>query len=137
MIKGFDHVAIPMADVEAMLDFYRGLGFGISDDYGGRVYSVQCGDNKINLHSPVLWQTEKFTLGVVISVLFGPAPRLICTRHWQKSARKSKSGRWSVLVGAMAAGTAASVSIPVTRTETCLNLLSTRTEFRSGSPACV
>ncbi len=62
MIKGFDHVAIPMADVEAMLDFYRGLGFGISDDYGGRVYSVQCGDNKINLHSPVLWQTEKFTL---------------------------------------------------------------------------
>lgn len=62
MIKGFDHVAIPMAEVEAMLDFYRGLGFAISDDYGGRVYSAQCGDNKINLHAPALWQSEKFTL---------------------------------------------------------------------------
>ncbi|HAD09055.1 MAG TPA: VOC family virulence protein [Porticoccaceae bacterium] len=62
MIKGFDHVAIPMIDVEAMVAFYRDLGFGVSDDYDGRVYAVQCGDNKINLHTPALWQSEKFTL---------------------------------------------------------------------------
>ncbi len=62
MIKGFDHVAIPMAAVDEMLAFYKGLGFEISDDYGGRVYSVHCGDNKINLHTPRLWQSDKFTL---------------------------------------------------------------------------
>jgi hypothetical protein len=27
-IKGFDHVALPMQNTEAMLAFYRSLGFG-------------------------------------------------------------------------------------------------------------
>ncbi len=62
MITGFDHVAIPMAAVDSMLAFYKGMGFGISDDYGGRVYSVHFGDNKINLHTPEIWQSGKFTL---------------------------------------------------------------------------
>lgn len=62
MITGFDHVAIPMALVDEMLAFYKGMGFEVSDDYGGRVYSVHCGDNKINLHTPEIWQSGKFTL---------------------------------------------------------------------------
>jgi catechol 2,3-dioxygenase-like lactoylglutathione lyase family enzyme len=62
MITGFDHVAIPMASVEKMLTFYKGMGFEVSDDYGGRVYSVHCGDNKINLHTPEIWQSGKFSL---------------------------------------------------------------------------
>ena len=62
MIKSFDHVAIPMAAVDDMLAFYKGMGFGISDDYGGRVYSIHFGDNKINLHTPEIWQSGKFTL---------------------------------------------------------------------------
>ncbi len=62
MIKGFDHVAIPMEQVDAMLAFYKGLGFKITDDYGKRVYAVHCGDNKINLHTPEIWQSGRFTL---------------------------------------------------------------------------
>ncbi len=62
MITGFDHVAIPMRQVQLVLDFYRALGCRVSDDYGGRVYSVHFGDNKINLHVPEIWQSGKFTL---------------------------------------------------------------------------
>lgn len=59
-IKGFDHVAIPIQHVEAMIAFYRALGFGIQDR--GNAYSVFFGDNKINFHVPVRWQSDKFVL---------------------------------------------------------------------------
>ena len=62
MIAGFDHVAIPIRAVDSMLEFYRNLGFKISDYYGPSVYSVHFNENKINFHTPELWQSEKFSL---------------------------------------------------------------------------
>ncbi len=62
MIEGFDHVAIPIRAVDSMLEFYRNLGFKISDNYGPSVYSVHFNENKINFHTPELWQSEKFSL---------------------------------------------------------------------------
>ncbi len=59
-IRSFDHVAIPIQNTEAMLSFYRALGFGVQDR--GQAYSVHFGDNKINFHGPEKWQSEKFTL---------------------------------------------------------------------------
>ena len=59
-ITGFDHVAVPMRDTEAMVAFYRALGFGIME--GPRICSVHFGDQKINFHRPVLWQDEAFAL---------------------------------------------------------------------------
>ena len=59
-IRSFDHVAIPIQNTEAMLSFYRALGFGVQDR--GQAYSVHFGDNKINFHAPGKWQSEKFTL---------------------------------------------------------------------------
>lgn len=59
-IKSFDHVAIPIQNTEAMLSFYRALGFGIQDR--GTAYSVFFGDNKINFHIPERWQTGKVAL---------------------------------------------------------------------------
>ena len=59
-IRSFDHVAIPIQNTEAMLSFYRALGFGVQDR--GQAYSVHFGDNKINFHAPEKWQSEKFTL---------------------------------------------------------------------------
>ena len=59
-IKSFDHVAIPIENIEAMLSFYRALGFGIQDR--GQAYSVTFGDNKINFHSPDKWHSPEFTL---------------------------------------------------------------------------
>lgn len=59
-IRSFDHVAIPIENVDAMLAFYRALGFGVQDR--GQAYSVHFGDNKINFHAPDKWRSEKFTL---------------------------------------------------------------------------
>lgn len=60
MVSGFDHVAVPMRNTEAMLRFYRDLGFHVQE--GERICSVHFGDHKINLHRPALWQSERFTL---------------------------------------------------------------------------
>jgi len=59
-IRSLDHVAIPIQNVEAMLSFYRALGFGVKDN--GRRYSVHFGDQKINFHGPEVWQGGRFTL---------------------------------------------------------------------------
>ncbi|OUS10961.1 hypothetical protein A9Q90_00185 [Gammaproteobacteria bacterium 54_18_T64] len=62
MIKAFDHVAIPIQKVDEMITFYRALGCKVGDDFGKRLYSVNFGDNKINFHTPALWQSDRFSL---------------------------------------------------------------------------
>jgi catechol 2,3-dioxygenase-like lactoylglutathione lyase family enzyme len=59
-VRGFDHVALPMQNTDAMLAFYRGLGFDVME--GAQACSVYIGDQMINLHRPALWQRESFTL---------------------------------------------------------------------------
>ncbi len=54
-VSGFDHVAAPMRDVEAMVGFYRKLGFHVNEGRG--ICSVHFGDHKINFHRPSVWQT--------------------------------------------------------------------------------
>ena len=60
-ISAFDHVAIPIQNVEAMLSFYRGLGFEVRDG-DGTTYSVHFGENRINFHDPLAWQSKSFSL---------------------------------------------------------------------------
>ena len=59
-IAGFDHVAVPMRNTEAMLAFYRALGFRVRE--GERICSVHMAHNKIGFHRPSLWQSEEFEL---------------------------------------------------------------------------
>ncbi len=59
-IRGYDHVALPMENTDAMLAFYRALGCDVSES--PNICSVYFGDNMINFHRPVLWQRESFTL---------------------------------------------------------------------------
>lgn len=59
-IRSFDHVAIPIQNTDAMLAFYRALGFAVKERE--QFYSVHFGDNKINFHGPERWQSGKFTL---------------------------------------------------------------------------
>lgn len=59
-IRSFDHVAIPIENTEAMLAFYRALGFGVSER--GNAYSVHFGDQKVNFHTPERWRSGRFTL---------------------------------------------------------------------------
>jgi catechol 2,3-dioxygenase-like lactoylglutathione lyase family enzyme len=60
-IRGFDHVAVPMQNTDAMLAFYRGLGLQMTET--ANAVSVYVGaDQMINFHRPVLWQNPAFTL---------------------------------------------------------------------------
>lgn len=61
-IKAIDHAAIPINNVEEMLSFYRRLGFEISEQYAPLLYSIDFGNNKINFHSPQIWQSDEFSL---------------------------------------------------------------------------
>ena len=59
-IRGFDHVAFPMQNTDAMLAFYRRLGCHIAET--ASICSVYIGDQMINFHRPSLWQNAAFTL---------------------------------------------------------------------------
>jgi catechol 2,3-dioxygenase-like lactoylglutathione lyase family enzyme len=59
-VRGFDHVALPMQNTAAMLAFYRGMGFEVSEN--ANACSVYIGDQMINFHRPAAWQRASFTL---------------------------------------------------------------------------
>ena len=50
-----DHIAMPTADAERLIEFYKRLGFTINDEDTWRagkanIFSIQVGDSKINVH---------------------------------------------------------------------------------------
>ena len=52
---GFDHIAMPTANAERLIEFYKTLGFTINDEGEwragrARIFSIQFGDSKINVH---------------------------------------------------------------------------------------
>jgi catechol 2,3-dioxygenase-like lactoylglutathione lyase family enzyme len=49
-----------MQNTEAMLAFYRGLGWEVREN--PTACSVYFGDNMINFHRPPTWQNQSFTL---------------------------------------------------------------------------
>jgi catechol 2,3-dioxygenase-like lactoylglutathione lyase family enzyme len=59
-VKGFDHVALPMQNTDAMLAFYRKLGLTVVEN--AQACAVYVGDQMINFHRPAAWQRESFTL---------------------------------------------------------------------------
>ena len=59
-VSGFDHVSLPMLDTEAMVAFYRALGFDVAEH--PHVVSVYVGDQMINFHRPATWNRESFSL---------------------------------------------------------------------------
>ena len=58
-VSGFDHVAVPMQNVDAMVAFYRRLGFQMSENENA--VSVYIGSQMINFHRPTRWQDPSFT----------------------------------------------------------------------------
>ena len=59
-IAGIDHVSLPLQQTEAMIAFYRSLGFGVAEQES--VVSVYAGEQMINFHRPDIWKREGFTL---------------------------------------------------------------------------
>ena len=50
-----DHIAMPTANAEKLMEFYKRLGFNINDEDKWRkgevgIFSIQIGDSKINVH---------------------------------------------------------------------------------------
>ena len=66
-IARFDHAAMPVENMDAMIEFYKNLGFTILGEERFRagqtpLIAAAFGDNKINMHAPKLWQNPAFTL---------------------------------------------------------------------------
>ena len=59
-IRGFDHVALPMQNTDAMLAFYRALGVPMTET--ANAVSMYFGEQMINFHRSMLWQNAAFTL---------------------------------------------------------------------------
>jgi catechol 2,3-dioxygenase-like lactoylglutathione lyase family enzyme len=59
-VGGYDHVAVPMRNTDAMIAFYRKLGFEMRES--DVAVSVYVGRNMINFHRPARWQNAAFTL---------------------------------------------------------------------------
>lgn len=84
-VSGFDHVAVPMQNTDAMMAFYRRLGFQIAEN--PNAVSVYVGNQMINFHRPSRWQDPSFTLRA-------PAARPPCGDFcfvWSGSAAALKS----------------------------------------------
>ncbi len=59
-VSGYDHIAVPMLNTDAMIAFYKKLGFKVAEN--PNAISVYVGRNMINFHRPARWQDSKFTL---------------------------------------------------------------------------
>ena len=59
-VSGYDHVALPMLNTDAMVAFYKKLGFQVRES--AAAVSVYAGRNMINFHRPARWQDQAFTL---------------------------------------------------------------------------
>ena len=61
-IAAFDHAAIPIEHIDAMLAFYRALGFEVRELRHPLFWSVHFGEQKIHFHGPEVWRSPGFTL---------------------------------------------------------------------------
>src|SRR4029079_18140240 len=59
-VSGFDHVAVPMQNTDAMVAFYRRLGFQMTENESA--VWVYFGTQMITSHRPAPWQDPSFTL---------------------------------------------------------------------------
>lgn len=64
-ISRIDHAAIPIQNVEAMLSFYKLLGFTIRsfNDDDLPVHAVMLGESRLNFHEPKAWKSASFPRG--------------------------------------------------------------------------
>ena len=59
-ITGFDHVALPLQNTDAMVSFYQVLGLRVAEN--ANAVSVYFGQNMVNFQRPTRWQDPTFTL---------------------------------------------------------------------------
>jgi catechol 2,3-dioxygenase-like lactoylglutathione lyase family enzyme len=60
VITGIDHVSLPMRNADAMVEFYRAVGFEVAEQRA--VVSVFAGAQMVNFHRPEVWSRDGFAL---------------------------------------------------------------------------
>ena len=107
---GIDHIAMPTANAERLIAFYKKIGFTINDEDAWRAgdanaFSIQVGDSKINVHPEgytaslrgptavpgsadicFVWNgtadaCERMLADAGVEVIAGPGPRRGALRH--------------------------------------------------------
>ncbi len=105
-----DHIAMPTANAERLIEFYKRLGFHINDEEEWRagnagIFSIQVGDSKINVHPEgyvaslrgptavpgcadicFVWdgdadECRRWLEDAGVEIIAGPAPRRGALRH--------------------------------------------------------
>ena len=105
-----DHIAMPTANAERLIEFYKRLGFTINDEDEWRAgeanaFSIQVGDSKINVHPEgytaslrgptavpgcgdicFVWdgtaeECEEMLQNASVEVISGPGPRRGALKH--------------------------------------------------------
>lgn len=65
-VTGWDHVSLPAGDPDALMAFYKRLGFTVIHEAEFRsgktlIFAITIGAHaKLNFHAPSLWQNPKF-----------------------------------------------------------------------------
>ena len=76
---GIDHIAMPTANAERLIAFYKKLGFHINDEDEWRAgeanaFSIQVGSSKINVH-PEGYTAALRVHNAGVEIIAGPGPR--------------------------------------------------------------
>jgi catechol 2,3-dioxygenase-like lactoylglutathione lyase family enzyme len=119
-VAGFDHIALPTANGERFLTFYKALGFTTTDEEEWRagrypIFSIAFGNNKINVHpegfiANLRGPTAVPGCGDICFVWEGGLPALLeMLERAGVAIIKGPVDR----IGGRAAGTASSVSVYV------------------------
>ena len=113
-----DHMALPTANADRFIEFYKHLGFTINDEEEWRtgkanIFSIQIGDSKINVHpegftADLRGPTAVPGCGDVCFVWDGPAEQC---QEWLESAGVEVIRGPGPRKGARAGGTIPAVSL--------------------------
>ena len=130
---GFDHIAMPTANAEKLIEFYKRLGFTINDEAEWRggtagIFSIQIGDSKINVHPEGYTATLRGPTAVpgcadICFVWDGTAEacQQMYAKNWPTPEWRSSGDLGRVRAPGPAVRFRRSASTPATRTRTFWN----------------
>ena len=125
-----DNIAMPTANAERLMEFYKRMGFAINDEEAWRkgevgIFSIQVGDSKINIHPEGLHRhierKHRCTRLYRHLLCVGKVRLRNASRCWPRPASRSSGARALARAPEPAAACRRSACTPETRTTICWN----------------